>query len=208
MNKRLLILAPHTDDGEFGCGGTIAKKIEEGWEAHYVAFSGCEESLPAGCPRDALVKELECATAKLGIPRDRVSVLDFKVRRFPERRQDILEHMVRLKQTLQPELVLLPSAHDTHQDHQQVAQEGFRAFKMTCMLGYEMPWNNLEFRTTAFTVLEPRHVQKKIDAMACYKSQAHRPYANEEFIRSLARTRGSQLGVTYAETFELFRWTM
>ena len=27
---RVLILAPHTDDGEFGCGGTIAKHIENG----------------------------------------------------------------------------------------------------------------------------------------------------------------------------------
>ena len=25
--KRVLVLAPHTDDGEFGCGGTIANRI-------------------------------------------------------------------------------------------------------------------------------------------------------------------------------------
>ena len=33
MFHRVLILAPHTDDGELGCGGTIAKLVESGEEA-------------------------------------------------------------------------------------------------------------------------------------------------------------------------------
>ena len=28
--RRVLVLAPHTDDGEFGCGGTIVRLIEGG----------------------------------------------------------------------------------------------------------------------------------------------------------------------------------
>ena len=28
--KRVLVLAPHTDDGEFGCGGTMARLVESG----------------------------------------------------------------------------------------------------------------------------------------------------------------------------------
>ena len=46
--KNVLILAPHTDDGELGCGGTIAKLIEEGSEVYYAAFSVCETSVPEG----------------------------------------------------------------------------------------------------------------------------------------------------------------
>ena len=34
--KRVLVLAPHTDDGEFGCGGTIAKCAEEGIECEII----------------------------------------------------------------------------------------------------------------------------------------------------------------------------
>ena len=30
MPKTILIISPHTDDGELGCGGSIAKFIEEG----------------------------------------------------------------------------------------------------------------------------------------------------------------------------------
>ncbi|NLW86780.1 MAG: PIG-L family deacetylase [Planctomycetes bacterium] len=208
MSKRMLILAPHTDDGEFGCGGTIARYIEEGWEAHYVAFSGCRESLDRKLPPDTLIHELGEATSVLGIDRSRVQVLDFPVRRFPELRQEILEVLVKLKANIKPDLVFLPSVDDTHQDHQQVAQEGFRAFKATCMLGYEMPWNNLTFTTTSFCRLEREHLQKKIAAMKCYKSQSHRSYSSEEFILALARTRGTQIGVPWAEAFQLSRWVM
>ncbi len=41
--QRILVLAPHTDDGEFGCGGSIAKFIEAGKEVFYAAFSTAEK---------------------------------------------------------------------------------------------------------------------------------------------------------------------
>ena len=44
---RILILAPHTDDGEFGCGGSIARFVAEGHGVHYVAFSSAEKSIAA-----------------------------------------------------------------------------------------------------------------------------------------------------------------
>jgi len=54
-------------------------------------------------------------------------------------------------------------------------------------------------------VIEERHLVKKIQAMKCYRSQGRRSYANEEFLRSLAITRGTQIGQRYAETFDVFR---
>ena len=51
---RVLVLAPHTDDGEFGCGGTIAKFIEEKTEVYYVAFSTAEKSVPKELPKNIL----------------------------------------------------------------------------------------------------------------------------------------------------------
>ena len=48
--KRVLVLAPHTDDGEFGCGGTMARLVDAGIEVHYVAFSIATRSLPEGFP--------------------------------------------------------------------------------------------------------------------------------------------------------------
>lgn len=204
----ILILAPHTDDGEFGCGGTIARYVEEGARAIYVAFSAAEQSVLPDLPRDILRTEVRKATTALGIANEDCIVLDFEVRRFPENRQQILDEMIKLNNFYVPDIVFLPSANDTHQDHQTIAEEGFRAFKRTTMLGYEVPWNNLDFRTSCFVGLSECQLQAKIRALEMYESQKHRNYANKNFIRSLAVTRGVQIGKRYAESFEVVRWVM
>ena len=51
--KKALVLAPHTDDGEFGCGGTMARLVEAGCDVRYVAFSIATRSLPPGFPPDS-----------------------------------------------------------------------------------------------------------------------------------------------------------
>lgn len=205
MFQRILLLAPHTDDGEFGCGGTVAKMVDEGKEVYYVAFSSAEKSVPPDWDRDILRQEVKKATGVLGIKPNYLIIEDFPVRNFPAFRQDILEKMILLRYEINPDLVLLPSVNDLHQDHLTVAQEGLRAFKTTSMLGYEIPWNNLTFSTSCFVALTSMQVQKKVDALRCYQSQAFRPYASEDFIWSLARTRGTQSNALYAEVFDTIR---
>ena len=208
MFTRILVLAPHTDDGEIGCGGTIAKFLEEGKEVHYAALSTASLALPPECPKDTLSIEVRKATKILGISEDHLRVYDFPVRDFPHHRQAILQELVDLRVALKPDLVLLPSLSDIHQDHQVVANEGLRAFKSHTILGYEEPWNNIIFATRCFIPLEPRHVELKIKALGAYESQGYRSYLDEEFIRSLARTRGTQIEGQYAEAFEVLRWIM
>ena len=113
-NKKILILAPHTDDGEFGCGGSIAKFIEQGSEVFYAAFSLCEESIPDGTPKDILEKELMKATKVWGVPSENLLIFRYPVRRFAEYRQDILEDLVNLQRTLNPTIVFMPSFNDLH----------------------------------------------------------------------------------------------
>jgi len=119
-----------------------------------------------------------------------------------------LQVLFDLNRDLHPDLVFLPSTSDTHQDHQVIANEGFRAFKRTSILGYEIPWNNLTFSTNAFFFLEPRHIAAKIQAVRCYISQLGRDYVDEDFIRAWAQTRGVQIGAKYAESFEVIRWVV
>jgi len=204
--QTVLILAPHTDDGEFGCGGTIAKLLEEGKKVYYVAFSTAEQSVPPGFPKNALEKEVRKATATLGIIPDSLMVYKFQVRKLNYVRQDILEELVKIKRTIDPDLVFTPSPNDLHQDHHTVTIEAMRAFKTTTILAYELPWNNITFHTQAFVKLDRRHIEKKVAALKCYESQKHRPYASPEFIFSLAVTRGTQIGAQYAESFEVIRW--
>lgn len=206
--KNILVLAPHTDDGEFGAGASISKFVEQGAKVTYVAFSTAEESIPDGMPKDATKKEVKLATQKLGIASENLIIFDYRVRRLNYSRQDILEDLVSIRRENDFDLVLIPSLKDVHQDHAVVAQEGLRAFKNTTILGYELIWNNLSFDTTCFIHLDKAHVSKKIEAIKEYKSQYGRPYASEEFIWSLAKTRGVQIGADYAECFEVVRWVM
>jgi LmbE family N-acetylglucosaminyl deacetylase len=203
--KRVLVLAPHTDDGEFGCGGTMARLVDAGCEVRYVAFSIATKSLPAGFPPDTLAQEVREATRELGIPEANLRVHDFEVRTFPERRQDILELLIELWEEWRPEAVFQPSLHDVHQDHQVVAAEGLRAFKRTTILGYEIPWNNFDFAYQAYAALERTHLERKTAALARYASQQHRRYSDREYIWNVARTHGINVNREYAEVFEVYR---
>lgn len=206
MKKRVLVLAPHTDDGEFGCGGTIAKFIDNEAEMFYVTFSVCELSVPPHLPKNILETEVKNATEVLGIKNENLKIYHYGVRNFDSCRQQILDDLINLKNEIEPDLLLMPSPHDIHQDHNTIATEGIRAFKQISVLGYELPWNNLTFNTQSFIFLEEKHLNTKIEALKCYQSQINRVYANENFIRSLAVTRGTQIGVRYAEAFEVIRW--
>ena len=203
--RRVLVLAPHTDDGEFGCGGTIARLVEAGAEVRYVAFSIATKSLPPGFPPDTLARECREATAEIGLPPEALAVHDFEVRTFPQHRQEILELLIALWEEWVPDAVLQPSLTDIHQDHQVVAAEGLRAFKRTTVLGYEIPWNAFNFSYQAYIALERGHVERKVAALARYESQQHRNYANPEYIWNLARARGINVSREYAEAFEVYR---
>lgn len=206
--KKILVLAPHTDDGEFGCGGTISKLIEQGNDVYYAAFSACQQSVAPEFPSDILVTEVKAATKVLGIKPENLRLFDYDVRTFNYKRQEILEDIIRLRNDIKPDVVYMPSINDIHQDHYTIAFEGIRAFKFSTILCYEMPWNNFTFHTTAFQILDEKHIVKKVSALHEYVSQRDRPYANEEFIKSLARTRGVQIGQQYAEVFEVVRFIL
>ncbi|MCS6915062.1 MAG: PIG-L deacetylase family protein [Myxococcales bacterium] len=206
--KRILVLAPHTDDGEFGCGGTIARLVRQGHQVYYVAFSTAEESVPEGLPRNILELEVREATRLLGVEPERLLIYRYTVRTLHRHRQEILEEMVRMRREIQPDLVLLPCSHDLHQDHETVHREALRAFRNGTMLGYEMPRNNITFTAQAFVVLTEEDLARKVAALQCYESQKFRGYTDERYIRALALTRGVQIGVDYAEAFEVLRWVM
>lgn len=198
----ILALAPHTDDAELGCGGTLARFVEEGRNVFAVTFSLCDKSLPDGFTTDDLRSEFVDAMGVLGISEDNLFVFNYDVREFPSHRQEILEDLIRLRSAVRPSLVFIPSLGDVHQDHATIASEGLRAFKRSTVLCYEDPWNNFSFQNQMFVALSEDQLQKKIDAIYADVSQRGRDYTQPEFVRSLARVRGVQIGVEYAEVFE------
>ncbi len=206
-NVRLLALAPHTDDAELGCGGTIARLLETGAEVFVAAFSTAEESLPPNSPPTMLRDEFLDAMRTLHLPESNIIVYGYPVRRLSYFRQEVLEELVKLRREIQPNTVFLPSGSDLHQDHEVLYAEGLRTFKDLTLWGYELPWNHINFPAQAFVCLDRNHLEAKWRALQAYKSQLQlgRSYFCRSFIEGLARVRGAQIKTEYAEAFEVVR---
>ena len=205
----ILILSPHADDAELGCGGSIAKLIEDGHNLLWVVFSTAEDSLPNGLAADTLKIEFVGVIKGLGLGKENYKIFDFRVRQLHEIRQEILENLINMRDEFKPQLVIGPSLNDFHQDHQVVANEMIRAFKATSsILCYELPWNHVTFNTQLFIKFQSYQMKKKCAMLKNYKSQLAngKTYFSKEFIYGLAKIRGVQCGSEYAEAFEVIRW--
>lgn len=208
---KILLLSPHTDDVELGCGGGVTKFLQEGHEIFWVVFSTAEESLPASLPKDCLLNEFRDVLASYHLENGQSRVFNYQVRNLDRHRQEILDELIRIKDKFRPDLVIGPSKNDYHQDHQVVAHEMIRAFKSAAsIISYELPWNHVTFDTQLFVKLRKPHLVKKCEVLQHYKSQLmnQRNYFCEEYIYGLAKTRGVQCNAEYAEAFEVVRWVL
>ena len=196
---KYLLLAPHTDDIELGCGGTVLKLLEEGNEVHWVVFSTAEDSIPPGMPLDTLKKEFLSVAGSLELSENQYEVCSYPVRNFDLHRQEILEKLVSIRREIKPDVVIGPSLHDVHQDHQVIANEMVRAFKTSA---------STVFENQCFSKLDSDFIDGKINLLANYQSQTalNRSYFSAEFIKGWAKMRGIQCNSEYAEAFEVVRW--
>ncbi len=204
---KVLLLSPHMDDVELGAGGTVIKLLEKNCQIIWVVFSTCEDAVPEGSPPDTLKKEFLSVVSNLGI--DNYRVYDFENKNFPAHRGKILSQLAEIKEEFNPDLVICPSLNDFHQDHKTVYEETIRIFKKsTKIIGFELPWNNLEFNQQLFVRLTEKHIEKKWKILSLYKSQfiKQRNYFSKEFIQGWAKMRGIQCNAEYAEAFEVMRW--
>ena len=192
--QNVLVLSPHTDDGELAAGGTIARFVQEGSNVTYIALSA---------PRPALHEECRECLEVLGV--DDYSILDFPRRIFPEKRQEILQYIYDYNAENDVDLVLTPSTQDLHQDHQTVTREAMRAFKNSSILGYELPWNHIVFNENCYISLDEEHVEKKLLALSKYKTQETRHYFDMDYLRGLMRSRGVHIISKFAESFEVIK---
>ncbi|WP_445474223.1 PIG-L deacetylase family protein [Methanococcoides methylutens] len=205
----ILVLSPHTDDAELGCGGSIAKFLEEGHDIFWVVFSTAEDSLPQNLPKDTLEKEFLESVHEIGLENDKYKIFNFKVRNLHNHRQEILEDLIQIRKNVNPDLVIGPSVNDYHQDHQVVANEMIRAFKTTSsIICYELPWNHITFNTQLFVKLESKHMSQKYNQLKHYRSQfiQNKSYFSKDFVYGFGSTRGIQCNSKYAEAFEVVRW--
>ncbi len=204
---RILLLSPHTDDVEIGAGGFVARmQSSDLHEFRWIVFSRCSESLPADWPPDTLECEFKSAAYVLGVTD--IRVLGYAVRSFSAQRQEILENLIDTGRDFCPDLVVAPCVDDLHQDHATIAAEALRAYKnFATVLGYEQPWNTIQFAARVLVRISGSDLERKCQAISKYTSQVvmGRPYVERDSVVAWARARGSQCGCEYAEAFELLR---
>ncbi len=198
-DRKVLAIAPHVDDVELGAGATI-HQLGKHNEVYYIGLS---------CPpldkQDVFMSEFRTSARILGLDPARIILRNFDPRNLFDARGEILQLLYDLNKEIKPDLVLIPNSQDIHQSHEVVFAEARRAFKYTTILGYELPWNNMNFSMDVFITLGQEDVDAKIAAINAFETQKSRIFFSNDIVGDLARVRGKQIGNEYAECFEVIR---
>lgn len=223
---RALVLAPHADDEVLGAGGLLARLSAAGTSIH-VLFLTVDTMRHAG--HEGLVdindrrSEVEAVSRRLGFDYS----IAYPDQQLCERldtlpRRELVDLVQRAADDMEPDLLLLPSGHDYDQDHVATFRAGFAAARPIApqfgrwlvphVLSYEsskIQWSRNPLPRAGMIVDVTDHFNTKLAALRDYRSQ-HRPLPHirsEEAVTGLAVLRGAEIGVTYAEAFEVHRTT-
>lgn len=203
MNK-VLIIAPHPDDEVLGCFSFL-----EGANVIYMT------TFHPNFPHGDNVKEMERLSMKLRFdtiisPSFEESVNTLDAHSSPH----IIGYIEEMITTLLPCTVLLPNP-SYNQDHRTVYDCALTAMRhhdtnhfVKRILLYEQPetWDTMRkpdpFKANYF---RPINIDKKLEAVQFYKSQL-RGHRSPNYIMAIAKVRGQQANLDYAEAFEVVRW--
>jgi len=213
--KRVLILAPHSDDEILGCGGAIARHIKECDTVYSCIVT--QAYTPDWTKKQIIErrKEIEEVSETLGIKE--VISLEFptvKLDTIPQKTiNDALSNVIK---KVKPHILYIPHKGDINKDHQIVFESAMVAARPLGdvpmrILSYEVlsstEWYNHEaFNPNVFVEITDT-LDIKLKAMKQYKHGLMSPPhpRSIEGIVSLATLRGFTVGVKYAEAFTLVR---
>lgn len=210
LPERILFIGAHCDDIELFAGGLLTRACAEKRQVGVLVFSDHRGVLSEALATQAHAEfksNVALLTRETGaaITDHTGSLLPACQGDFQRERGALYAAMETIRDSY--DLVVTHSAHDTNQDHQQVAEEAKRVFKAhATLLGGEFPNNDLgEFTPQVYFALTAAEIDSKARLTANYKSQnfGARPYLDESVVRSLARVRGSQIRADAAEAFEV-----
>ena len=221
--KTILIIAAHPDDEILGCGGTVARLIREGCEAYILilgeGITSRDKKRERGL-REEAIKTLKMSTLKANkiIGVKDVFLLDFPDNRFDSVNfLDIVKEIESVKNKIQPDIVFTHSKWDLNIDHQITYQAVITAFrplpgeKIKEIYSFEVlsstEWNYPQkFSPNVYFDISET-IEIKLKAMQEYTSELREfPHPRSlEGIRIKARQRGMEVGLLYAEAFEVVR---
>lgn len=219
MNDNVIVIAPHPDDEVLGCGGVIARFIDEGRKV-YVAIvtKGCEPLYTKEQVENGR-QELRNAHKILGVTE--TYFLDFPAAELDQvMHRKLNQSLSELFQKIQPQSVFMPFFGDLHCDHRLsfvsalVASRSVNVLSPRQIYVYETlsetnwnaPYITPAFVPNVFIDIE-KYLDKKLSAFKCFESQRKKfPHERSvECLEYLAKLRGAQVNRKAAEAFVLVR---
>jgi N-acetylglucosamine malate deacetylase 1 len=198
--KRVCFLGAHPDDIEIGCGALIAN-IAPHTEVLCVTLSDNQKNPDL----KNLVEEHKRSMAVLGVPDHSIVLGTFETRRFPHQRQEILEYMVQLNHSFHPDIVFVHTRADIHQDHATITEEALRAFRGKTVLGFDVIRSSYGFFPNFLVEVTDEDAEKKIAALAEYKTYESKYYFDSKITRATLTRNGAIAERAYAEGFDILR---
>lgn len=195
---KILTIGAHPDDIELGCGGIIAQYTSNNHSVYSLVLSDGERS------GDPIVRKQETV--------DSLKILGIKKLFFGELPDTkigndisticVIENIVN---KMKPDIVFTHSINDVHQDHRNTAISTFSAARQVpTILCYESPSLMLDFKPQCYYDII-KTLDQKIEALKVHKSQIDKRYFKINAILGLAKYRGNQMNIKYAEAFEVFK---
>lgn len=199
MNKYKTVLAvgAHPDDVEFSCLGFLMRLKQLGAELTvFIASNGSDGDPTSGAIRlEESGRALACVSPELivedtaGIKYADYEKIAVKLRRI------ILDRS--------PDLILIHSEHDTHQEHLYIREMLLTATRrIPCtILSYKSVSVTASYRENFFVDVS-EEIEAKINCLSAHVSQAHHEYMSPNFIRQFhvswfARMRGFEFVESY-----------
>ncbi|MEJ5328351.1 MAG: PIG-L family deacetylase [Candidatus Bathyarchaeia archaeon] len=127
MEKKLVVFAPHPDDEALGCGGTLSKRISEGWEI-FIVFVTCGENAlsdifgisfnPSPAELKAMrINEAYAAAKVLGVHSENLIFFNFEDGKVCYHKERLRKEALLLLKRLEPTEVYFPYERDVNIDH-------------------------------------------------------------------------------------------
>ncbi len=198
--KRVLFIGAHPDDIELGCGALIAHILDQTEVMCLTLSDNQKNPLLTNLP-----EEHYRSMAVLGVPEKNVILGQFETRRFPELRQEILEYMIQMNRSFQPEIVFVHTRADIHQDHATITEEALRAFRGTTVLGFDVLRSSYGFFPNFLVEVSEQDVDCKIAALAEYTTYRDKYYFDPQIQRATMIRHGALAERPYAEGFDILR---
>lgn len=200
FGKRVLFVGAHPDDIELGCGAFLHHILPDS-EVLCVTLSDNQKNPNL----KNVVEEHMASFSLLGVPENRIIIEQFETRKFPDKRQEVLEYLLKLRKDFNPDMVFVHTRSDIHQDHNVVTEEALRAYRGSTLLGFDVVRSSYGFFPHFLVEVNQADVDAKIAALAEYKTYIDKYYFDPSLLRATMVRHGALAERPYAEGFDILR---